>query len=419
MRRAYHRILGMPQIRPEGLCFRATLKSGRATANPITWPFRSAKQTRSGTTIGLSCFAKWSISALVSGTNPQFRSHAWLYSALTSSTSSLKRFMLSGGRVEPGMRHLPLVHVLEEAIEADPIAMLAGVGVVLDGGDAADRAAVPDGEEILRLGVLEEGILARREEGPDVHPQLRHPERVAAVQVVRKADEPLQTAPVGDGHDLRSAQMTPSSFPSRPKTSSAWSICCAVWVAIKLVRSRQCDGGTAGGTTGLVNTPASNSFRQKRNVFSSRSEEHTSELQSRLHLVCRLLLEKKNFVPFGAVVYSVINIKLGEHIVALCLFFLMIRRPPRSPLFPYTTLFRSEPAVRRRHCGRHDGVGEHARFEQLPPEEKRLLERSDEHGHDRRLARPDVVAQGAQTLLQPACVLPQALAPLRLTLQQM
>src|SRR2546422_8178653 len=27
--------------------------------------------------------------------------------------------------------------------------------------------------------------------------------------------------------------------------------------------------------------------------FSCRSEEHTSELQSRLHLVCRLLLEKK------------------------------------------------------------------------------------------------------------------------------
>src|SRR5437870_10739687 len=29
-------------------------------------------------------------------------------------------------------------------------------------------------------------------------------------------------------------------------------------------------------------------------VFFSRSEEHTSELQSRGHLVCRLLLEKKN-----------------------------------------------------------------------------------------------------------------------------
>src|SRR2546429_3456542 len=29
--------------------------------------------------------------------------------------------------------------------------------------------------------------------------------------------------------------------------------------------------------------------------FSPRSEEHTSELQSRLHLVCRLLLEKKKY----------------------------------------------------------------------------------------------------------------------------
>src|SRR2546422_6889827 len=30
-----------------------------------------------------------------------------------------------------------------------------------------------------------------------------------------------------------------------------------------------------------------------RSRLGSRSEEHTSELQSRLHLVCRLLLEKK------------------------------------------------------------------------------------------------------------------------------
>src|SRR2546422_4257506 len=31
-----------------------------------------------------------------------------------------------------------------------------------------------------------------------------------------------------------------------------------------------------------------------RDLLENRSEEHTSELQSRLHLVCRLLLEKKN-----------------------------------------------------------------------------------------------------------------------------
>src|SRR3989449_5723240 len=43
--------------------------------------------------------------------------------------------------------------------------------------------------------------------------------------------------------------------------------------------------------------PASLEQRHRRgqadDTASDRSEEHTSELQSRLHLVCRLLLEKK------------------------------------------------------------------------------------------------------------------------------
>src|SRR5687768_18222449 len=42
----------------------------------------------------------------------------------------------------------------------------------------------------------------------------------------------------------------------------------------------------------------------ERFLEQARSEEHTSELQSRLHLVCRLLLEKKNKehteISFGA-----------------------------------------------------------------------------------------------------------------------
>src|SRR2546429_6599606 len=46
---------------------------------------------------------------------------------------------------------------------------------------------------------------------------------------------------------------------------------------------------------------------------SPRSEEHTSELQSRLHLVCRLLLEKKKNSPT------------------------QIHTPPRSPPRPYTS----------------------------------------------------------------------------------
>src|SRR2546426_10551947 len=42
----------------------------------------------------------------------------------------------------------------------------------------------------------------------------------------------------------------------------------------------------------------------------------------------------------------------------LFFFFLMIRRPPRSTLFPYTTLFRSgrpEPGQRRERRGQHAG----------------------------------------------------------------
>src|SRR2546422_3705140 len=39
-------------------------------------------------------------------------------------------------------------------------------------------------------------------------------------------------------------------------------------------------------------------------VSGSRSEEHTSELQSRLHLVCRLLLEKKKTKAHDGAVHS-------------------------------------------------------------------------------------------------------------------
>src|SRR5205809_1827050 len=37
---------------------------------------------------------------------------------------------------------------------------------------------------------------------------------------------------------------------------------------------------------------------RRRHPLGHRSEEHTSELQSRLHLVCRLLLEKKKWFFF-------------------------------------------------------------------------------------------------------------------------
>src|SRR5687768_17924164 len=42
-----------------------------------------------------------------------------------------------------------------------------------------------------------------------------------------------------------------------------------------------------------------------------RSEEHTSELQSRLHLVCRLLLEKKKTMELFEKVDTVVCLVLG------------------------------------------------------------------------------------------------------------
>src|SRR5205809_5185875 len=43
---------------------------------------------------------------------------------------------------------------------------------------------------------------------------------------------------------------------------------------------------------------ARTTLRSRRRRAGRRSEEHTSELQSRLHLVCRLLLEKKKNIIF-------------------------------------------------------------------------------------------------------------------------
>src|SRR2546429_6979804 len=50
-------------------------------------------------------------------------------------------------------------------------------------------------------------------------------------------------------------------------------------------------------------------FPSKR-ALRSRSEEHTSELQSRLHLVCRLLLEKKKKKNFS--IYYPLNHMLWQ-----------------------------------------------------------------------------------------------------------
>src|SRR6266571_520304 len=126
---------------------------------------------------------------------------------------------------------------------------------------------------------------------------------------------------------------------------------------------------------GCSRAPATH--RSRRPARRRRSEEHTSELQSHVNLVCRLLLEKKNqttscsktppgLLPPLGVPGLFVQVKwvhrapAGDSGEVICpfFFFLMIRRPPRSTLFPYTTLFRSRArgaplraggARRRRH----------------------------------------------------------------------
>src|SRR3712207_7518676 len=47
---------------------------------------------------------------------------------------------------------------------------------------------------------------------------------------------------------------------------------------------------------------ASTSSPRPTTATAARSEEHTSELQSRQYLVCRLLLEKKKILPFDPLI---------------------------------------------------------------------------------------------------------------------
>src|SRR6266511_904854 len=92
---------------------------------------------------------------------------------------------------------------------------------------------------------------------------------------------------------------------------------------------------------------------------STRSEEHTSELQSRENIVCRLLLEKKKMTNvFLLMRYATLNTGretriegviciairltyLATLIPYTLIIFIFIRQPlTTSKLFPYTTLFR-------------------------------------------------------------------------------
>src|SRR5690242_4711824 len=108
-----------------------------------------------------------------------------------------------------------------------------------------------------------------------------------------------------------------------------------------------------------------------KNYFvEQRSEEHTSELQSHVNLVCRLLLEKKKSSSTTGGSRTAAPVLPPPWSSPCWLFCLWLRLPPSSTLFPYTTLFRSRAAERARRSPAafrrpgHDRLGEDLRSRQ-------------------------------------------------------
>ena len=76
-----------------------------------------------------------------------------------------------------------------------------------------------------------------------------------------------------------------------------------------------------------------------------------------MHMVCNIIDYKLHVAWRG-------RITKFKKLFCICFFFLMIRRPPRSTLFPYTTLFRSL-IDQVSAIGRKDGIVEMMNAEEI------------------------------------------------------
>src|SRR3712207_1793484 len=162
------------------------------------------------------------------------------------------------------------------------------VRVALEGRGARCVAVDPKDPDTLYVGTTDEGLLKSEDggEGWERIPGIEHP-RVTAVAVspvdgaVYAGTEPSTLFVSRDAgatwRELEGLKNLPSaptwSFPPRPWTSHVRAI------ALSHVDANLVVAGIELG--GVMRSP------------DGRSEEHTSELQSRQYLVCRLLLEKK------------------------------------------------------------------------------------------------------------------------------
>src|ERR1039458_9730427 len=88
-------------------------------------------------------------------------------------------------------------------------------------------------------------------------------------------------------------------------------------------------------------TPRARLRRWPPKEYPHRSEEHTSELQSLRHLVCRLLLEKKN-MPGGAHLHNTFT-SHGPH-SATCTRVSSAELPPQNVVF-FFLIIRATPEI--------------------------------------------------------------------------
>src|SRR5690606_40422522 len=107
----------------------------------------------------------------------------------------------------------------------------------------------------------------------------------------RRLFSSLDTAP--------SARYTPSLHDALPISklrdwTSGVCICCSGAAAMPVSLSSRSRSRIYCMSISVLLHGLRRSRRRRGRVHGSRSEEHTSELQSRENLVCRLLLEKKN-----------------------------------------------------------------------------------------------------------------------------
>ncbi len=179
---------------------------------------------------------------------------------------------------EERVGHRLVVDRLEEAEEPDVVLMDFVVEPIADGGDATDDLVAALGQEVLRFGVLEEGILGAGEQGLDVPTQRRDPEGVPRVEPIGQVDEALEVRSVPRRADAqRWGQTTPRSRPMRANCSSAKSIWSNVCVAMRLVRSRHCVGCTAGGATGIGEDPGVEQLAPHQEGLLQRPDQHRND----------------------------------------------------------------------------------------------------------------------------------------------